>query len=56
MQLNVEGLSADAYEKKKNRVMGDVYGAIVKCWPEVAKRHQITALGSRRQTSELSLP
>ena len=31
--------------------MGDVHGAIVKCWPEVAG-----TLGSGRQTSELCLP
>jgi len=34
-----------------NRVMGDVHGAIVKCWPEIAR-----TLGSGRQTSELCLP
>ena len=31
-----------------NRVMGDVHGAIIKCWPEVAG-----TLGSGRQTTEL---
>ena len=34
-----------------NRVMGDMHGAIVKCWPEVA-----ITLGSGRQTLELCLP